>query len=174
MTINVTKKRIWSVALMVERISIDAIYKWSTASKIQMSSLRKKFLLCARIMCVLKRMYRVFLNKFYFTSQSFSLSTQSSCMHNLPHFPQISNGWDFEIKLFFEWPVHWQPKYNHFVHYFHRRGIEFSHYGPCMNTSATAEKCPSSCARSLLSGAVCGSNGNVYPSECDMKRQTCG
>ena len=135
---------------------------------------KKKFLLCARVMCVLKRMYRVFLNKFYFTSKSLSLSTQSSCMHNLPHFPQISNGWDFEIKLFFEWPIHWQPKYNHFVHYFHRRGIEFSHYGPCMNTSATAEKCPSSCARSLLSGAVCGSNGNVYPSECDMKRQTCG
>jgi len=54
------------------------------------------------------------------------------------------------------------------------RSIEFSHYGPCMNTSALTEKCPSSCARSLLSGAVCGSNGNVYPSECDMKRETCG
>ena len=57
---------------------------------------------------------------------------------------------------------------------FHRRGIEFSHYGPCMNSSATSETCPSSCARSLLSGAVCGSDGNVYPSECDMKRETCG
>jgi len=54
------------------------------------------------------------------------------------------------------------------------RSIEFSHYGSCMNTSAPTEKCPTSCARSLQSGAVCGSDGNVYPSECEMKRETCG
>jgi hypothetical protein len=54
------------------------------------------------------------------------------------------------------------------------RGIEFAHYGHCMNTSAVSEQCPTSCARSLMSGSVCGSDGNVYPSQCDMKRETCG
>ncbi|TRY69282.1 hypothetical protein TCAL_08082, partial [Tigriopus californicus] len=61
---------------------------------------------------------------------------------------------------------------------FCERGIEFAHYGSCVNTSSSSQDyCPKSCSisRSVLqNGPVCGSNGNVYPSECEMKMKTCG
>ncbi|XP_040564381.1 agrin [Lepeophtheirus salmonis] len=54
------------------------------------------------------------------------------------------------------------------------KGIELAHLGHCLNSTAVAEDCPSSCSKSDHSGPICASNGNVYPSICEMKRQTCG
>ena len=56
-----------------------------------------------------------------------------------------------------------------------QRGVELSHYGGCTNTTATqAAACPQSCVGERGSGPVCGSDGNVYSSQCELSRQTCG
>lgn len=70
-------------------------------------------------------------------------------------------------------------KFSHLSSLSFRRGINFAHYGSCVNTtlSTTVTECPTSCSSSrsvLKNGPVCGSNGNVYESECEMQRQTCG
>ncbi|CAG0913064.1 unnamed protein product [Notodromas monacha] len=68
---------------------------------------------------------------------------------------------------------------------FCRRGVKFAHYGACRNeTEPSNDECPESCPPMekprrfgffrRLDEAICGSNGNVYLSECEMKRKTCG
>ena len=55
-----------------------------------------------------------------------------------------------------------------------RRGIKLAHMGRCLNSSAVAEQCPTRCDQALADGPICGSNGNVYASTCEMKLLTCG
>ena len=55
------------------------------------------------------------------------------------------------------------------------KGVELAHYGGCTNgTQDTPTSCPASCAGAERDGPVCGSDGNVYPSTCHMRRDTCG
>ena len=61
--------------------------------------------------------------------------------------------------------------------FFPRHGITFSHYGSCTKDEpADEDKCPKSCSKRSRSrdGPVCGSDGNVYPSDCEMRKRTCG
>lgn len=57
---------------------------------------------------------------------------------------------------------------------FIRRGIRFAHMGPCLNTTAVEEACPTDCDGAIKDGPICASNGNVYSSTCEMKLLTCG
>ncbi|ODN03318.1 Agrin [Orchesella cincta] len=54
------------------------------------------------------------------------------------------------------------------------RGINMAHSGPCMNTTASRENCPTNCKYAPKDGPICGSDGNVYKSTCEMKFRTCG
>lgn len=46
-----------------------------------------------------------------------------------------------------------------------------AHYGNC--TQLVKNKCPTEC-RQDVDSPVCGSDGNVYRSVCELRRQTCG
>jgi len=55
-----------------------------------------------------------------------------------------------------------------------RSGTSFAHYGPCAGaTAGVAPPCPERCD-DRFSAPVCGSDGNVYNSTCDMQVRTCG
>lgn len=56
-----------------------------------------------------------------------------------------------------------------------KKGVELAHYGECPDMG-TIENCESPCEDELDQDQypVCGSDGNVYKSNCDMKRRTCG
>ncbi|KAE8749033.1 hypothetical protein FOCC_FOCC004200 [Frankliniella occidentalis] len=51
------------------------------------------------------------------------------------------------------------------------KGIQMAHVGECAPLAQT-EQCPSSCPTD--DKPVCGSDGNTYRSECELKRETCG
>ena len=54
------------------------------------------------------------------------------------------------------------------------RGTELAHVGACMKI-APDNSCPESCPDQQESDLpVCGSDGNVYRSQCELKKQTCG
>lgn len=55
-----------------------------------------------------------------------------------------------------------------------RSGVSFAHFGPCINTDNSTLDCPSVCANQPVDGPLCGSDGNVYNSTCDLKHRTCG
>lgn len=57
-----------------------------------------------------------------------------------------------------------------------RSGNTLAHYGPCINAvnQTASSDCPESCDGAHQDGPVCGSDGNVYTSNCDMKQRTCG
>jgi len=55
-----------------------------------------------------------------------------------------------------------------------RSGTGFSHYGPCVPATPLPPKCPDRCDYKRYSEPVCGSDGNVYNSTCDMNFRTCG
>ncbi|XP_014241941.1 agrin [Cimex lectularius] len=52
------------------------------------------------------------------------------------------------------------------------RGVQLAHLGRCVEL-LKHEECPDSCDDAETS-PTCGSDGNVYRSECDLKRLTCG
>ncbi|XP_042894055.1 agrin-like [Penaeus japonicus] len=52
-----------------------------------------------------------------------------------------------------------------------RSGATFAHYGACSNDTSP---CPGDCSDKPLDGPICGSDGNVYNSTCDLEARTCG
>lgn len=54
-----------------------------------------------------------------------------------------------------------------------RAGVQLSHSGQCVDLSKTGLDCPRDCSGEKES-IVCGSDGNVYPNICTMKKRTCG
>ncbi|KAK3864077.1 hypothetical protein Pcinc_030197 [Petrolisthes cinctipes] len=58
------------------------------------------------------------------------------------------------------------------------KGVELAHYGHCAEAGKDDE-CPKECAkeedgRDDFAFPICGSDGNAYPSYCEMKKRTCG
>ena len=54
------------------------------------------------------------------------------------------------------------------------KGVELAHYGRCPDMS-TIEDCSEECQDNEVENyPVCGSDGNVYKSHCDMHTRTCG
>ena len=54
------------------------------------------------------------------------------------------------------------------------RGTELAHVGACMKITPD-NSCPESCPDQRESDLpVCGSDGNVYRTQCEMKKFTCG
>ncbi|KAK8735755.1 hypothetical protein OTU49_005303 [Cherax quadricarinatus] len=55
-----------------------------------------------------------------------------------------------------------------------RSGVKFAHYGVCVGDSNSTSSCPTDCSSSPMDGPICGSDGNVYNSTCDLQHRTCG
>ena len=53
-----------------------------------------------------------------------------------------------------------------------RAGVQLAHVGPCADLQAEPD-CPEDC-KDQPESIVCASNGNVYSSVCQMKKETCG
>ncbi|XP_077283226.1 agrin-like [Arctopsyche grandis] len=53
------------------------------------------------------------------------------------------------------------------------KGIQMAHMGNCTEVLRPTP-CPSGCENEETPTPVCGSDGNVYRSECDMRKATCG
>ncbi|KAG7166963.1 Agrin-like 1, partial [Homarus americanus] len=54
-----------------------------------------------------------------------------------------------------------------------RSGVKFAHYGVCAG-DGNRTACPTSCLYEPVDGPICGSDGNVYNSTCDLSFRTCG
>ncbi|CAL4058727.1 unnamed protein product, partial [Meganyctiphanes norvegica] len=54
-----------------------------------------------------------------------------------------------------------------------KKGVSLAHYGVCPDMSSNDE-CPKACPKQEEEFPVCGSDGNVYSSVCQMKKRTCG
>lgn len=54
-----------------------------------------------------------------------------------------------------------------------KKDVSLAHYGVCPDMSSTDE-CPKTCKKQEEEFPICGSDGNVYPNICQMKRRTCG
>ncbi|KAF2368556.1 Kazal domain [Trinorchestia longiramus] len=54
-----------------------------------------------------------------------------------------------------------------------KKGVELAHYGECPDMSIR-ENCDADCEDEENHYPVCGSDGNVYQSTCDMHKRTCG
>ncbi|XP_047740877.1 agrin [Hyalella azteca] len=54
-----------------------------------------------------------------------------------------------------------------------KKGVELAHYGECPDMSIR-ENCDAECQDQESTYPVCGSDGNVYKSTCDMHKRTCG
>ncbi|KAF5283957.1 hypothetical protein FQR65_LT13649 [Abscondita terminalis] len=52
------------------------------------------------------------------------------------------------------------------------KGVQFAHVGNC-TTLREAKPCPTQC-NEVGEEPVCGSDGNVYKSMCELKKETCG
>lgn len=64
----------------------------------------------------------------------------------------------------------------HTIFSIYRRGISLAHVGTCtklktINFQCTVDKCNDD---DELTGPICGSDGNVYRSLCELKQKTCG
>lgn len=56
-----------------------------------------------------------------------------------------------------------------------RRGVNIAHVGACTKLKAAIFECNEKCADGdKVTGPVCGSDGNVYHSLCELKEKTCG
>ncbi|KAG5872348.1 hypothetical protein JTB14_017032 [Gonioctena quinquepunctata] len=53
------------------------------------------------------------------------------------------------------------------------KGVQFAHVGNCTKLEEQ-EPCPTSCENETGDEPVCGSDGNVYRSNCHLKKETCG
>nr|BAM19105.1 follistatin [Papilio polytes] len=53
------------------------------------------------------------------------------------------------------------------------KGVQLAHFGNCTLLPRLETDCPLSCDNAL-DQPVCGSDGNVYKSECELRRATCG
>lgn len=53
------------------------------------------------------------------------------------------------------------------------KGVQFAHVGNCTELKEEVP-CPKDCSVQSYEEPVCGSNGNVYRSMCQMKKETCG
>ncbi|XP_023343381.1 agrin isoform X2 [Eurytemora carolleeae] len=55
-----------------------------------------------------------------------------------------------------------------------KSGVQLSHTGSCQDLSKPNLPCPRACPETNQTQVVCASNGNVYPSLCHLRRETCG
>nr|XP_023012352.1 agrin-like [Leptinotarsa decemlineata] len=53
------------------------------------------------------------------------------------------------------------------------KSVQFAHVGNCTKLKEQ-QPCPTSCANEVGDEPVCGSDGNVYRSNCHLRKDTCG